>query len=73
MFYRSAALLQYPLGVVAYLLVALYVYMILRSTENLIHFIYLPAFGVLMVQALRRRQEAVARRQAPPRARGGLW
>lgn len=73
MFYRSAALLRYPLGVVAYLLVALYVYMILRSTENLIHFIYLPAFSVLMVQALRRRQEAVARRQAPPRARGGLW
>ncbi|MGB5084689.1 MAG: hypothetical protein WBO09_08765 [Methylocystis silviterrae] len=70
MLYRSAALLLYPLGVIAYLLGASYVYMILRSTENLMQFIYLPAFAVLLVQALRRRPGADATRQARPRARG---
>lgn len=51
--YRAAVLLAYPLGVAAYVLVALYTYMLIRSSQNLTHFMYLPAFGVLVVVWLR--------------------
>lgn len=65
LFYRSAILLRYPFGLVAYLLVALYCYMALRSSHNIMHFIYLPTVTVLVVLALRRRQGVVASRRAP--------
>jgi hypothetical protein len=44
--YRAAPLLRFPLGLAAYLLVALYVYMAMRSIMNVVMFVYLPAFAV---------------------------
>ena len=60
--YRSARLLRHPLGIGAYLLVALYAYMSLRSLFNTMGFIYLPAFAIAVVLYLGgRRAKQMAR------------
>jgi hypothetical protein len=48
--YRAALLLRSPLGVAAYLLVALYVYMMMRSLMNVTMFAYLPFFAVVLTR-----------------------
>ena len=45
--YKSLKLLKYPLGLISYILMALYVYMSLRSMPNIMFFIYLPGFSVI--------------------------
>lgn len=54
-FYFSQRLLTMPLGVTAYLLVALYVYMVIRGMPNLTIFSYAPAAALLMVWIAGRR------------------
>lgn len=48
-FYLAQRLLTMPLGLTAYLLVALYVYMVMRGMPNLATFSYAPAAALLMV------------------------
>lgn len=55
-FYFSQKLLNYPFGLPAYLLVALYVYMIMRSMPNITIFIFAPAAALLLVYFARRRK-----------------
>lgn len=55
-FYSAQRLLTHSFGLVAYLLVALYVYMCLRSTMNLTTFVYLPAVAILAVLLVERAQ-----------------
>ncbi|MER9969299.1 O-antigen polymerase [Mesorhizobium sp. M0060] len=62
MLFRSLLLLKYPMGIGAYLLVGLYVYMCMRSLANITLFLYLPAFAVLIVWFVGRRQ-AIAKRR----------
>lgn len=54
-FYFSQRLLTMPLGLTAYLMVALYVYMIIRGMPNLTLFSYAPAAALLLVYIARRR------------------
>lgn len=49
---QGLRLLNKPIGVIAYILVALYVYMILRSFLSLTHYIYLPLLAIAMVWVL---------------------
>ncbi len=51
MFFASLRLLQYPFGLAGYLILALYTYMILRSSLNLTHFVYLPLFAWMVLRA----------------------
>ena len=57
-FYFAQRLLTMPLGLAAYLLVALYVYMAMRSMPNLTIFIYAPAAALILVYFARRRKSA---------------
>lgn len=57
-FYFAQRLLAMPFGVPAYLLVALYTYMILRSMPNMTSFIFAPAAALILVYFARRRQSA---------------
>jgi hypothetical protein len=59
-FYFAHRLLNYPFGLPAYLLVALYTYMIMRSMPNLTIFIFAPAAALIVVWLARR-----TKRQAP--------
>jgi len=54
--YKSARLLNKPFGLGAYIMVCLYVYMSMRSMLNLTHFIYMPAFSVVVVLTMSRLQ-----------------
>ena len=47
--YKSTALLKYPMGIGAYLIMALYTYMCMRGMQNMMIFIYLPLFTSLSV------------------------
>jgi len=55
-FYFSQKLLTQPFGLPAYLLVALYTYMVMRSMPNLTIFIFAPAAALLLVWFARRRK-----------------
>ena len=55
-FYYSQKLLTYPFGLPAYLLVALYTYMIMRSMPNVTIFIFAPAAALMLVYLARRRK-----------------
>ena len=55
-FYFSQRLLTQPFGLPAYLLVALYTYMIMRSMPNITIFIFAPAAALLLVYFARRRK-----------------
>jgi hypothetical protein len=69
LFYRALSLLSKPIGIAAYLLVALYVYMCMRSMMSITHFMYLPLAGVVMVliadRIARRRQHRAIRPRSP--------
>ena len=56
--YLAQRLLAMPFGVPAYLLVALYTYMILRSMPNMTSFIFAPAAALILVYFARRRKNA---------------
>lgn len=60
-FYFSQKLLTQPFGLPAYLLIALYTYMIMRSMPNMSTFIFAPAAALLLVWFARRRKS-----KAPP-------
>ena len=47
-FYNSIRILKYPMGLVSYFLVIIYIYMCIRSLPNLTFFIYLPGFSILV-------------------------
>ncbi|WP_119271305.1 oligosaccharide repeat unit polymerase [Taklimakanibacter deserti] len=70
--FNSLRLVRFPLGIGAYLLMALYIYMSIRGLPNLTMFIYLPACGVILVYILNRMHKP---RQAvpPPRAAETPW
>ena len=55
-FYFSQKLLTQPFGLPAYLLVALYTYMIMRSMPNMTIFIFAPAAALILVYFARRRK-----------------
>ena len=55
-FYFAQRLLTRPFGLPAYLLVALYIYMIMRSMPNITTFIFAPAAALIMVYFARRRR-----------------
>ena len=55
-FYYSQKLMTQPFGLPAYLLVALYTYMIMRSMPNITMFIFAPAAALLLVYFARRRK-----------------
>ena len=55
-FYVSQKLLTMPFGLPAYLLVALYTYMVMRSMPNITIFIFAPAAALLLVWLARRRK-----------------
>lgn len=55
-FYFSQRLLVQPFGLPAYLLVALYTYMIMRSMPNITTFIFAPAAALILVYLARRRK-----------------
>ena len=57
--YFAQRLLTMPLGLAAYLLVALYVYMVMRSMPNLTIFIYAPAAALILVFFARRRSQTM--------------
>ena len=70
--FKAQKLILMPLGLAAYLLFALYVYMCTRSLLNLTHFLYLPAFTLITVMFLNRLQRRSAQRdvmQPPQRYR----
>ena len=54
-FYSAQRLLTLPLGLTAYLLVALYVYMVIRGMPNLTTFSYAPAAALMLVYFARRK------------------
>jgi hypothetical protein len=54
--FNAQRLLKYPVGLAAYLIVALYTYMCIRSLPNLTHFMYLPIFSMIMVLLLGRME-----------------
>jgi len=60
--FRAQRLLSRPMGLIAYLLVALYVYMCVRSLANLTQFLYLPAATVLLVLFLVRYRKGAPHR-----------
>ena len=64
-FYFAQRLLALPFGVPAYLLVALYTYMVLRSMPNMTSFIFAPAAALILVWFARRRRLAGASLAAP--------
>lgn len=66
-FYFSQKLLTQPFGLPAYLLVALYTYMIMRSMPNITIFIFAPAAALLLVYFARRRKTT----KPPVTASGG--
>lgn len=47
-FYASKRLLLLPMGLSTYVLIALYMYMVMRSTFNLVGFIYSPLIALLL-------------------------
>lgn len=55
-FYFAQRLLTLPLGLIAYLLVAIYVYMVMRGMPNLTTFSYAPAAALMIVFIARRRK-----------------
>lgn len=55
-FYLSQKLLNLPFGLPAYLLVALYTYMVMRSMPNMSMFIFAPAAALILVYIARRRR-----------------
>ncbi len=63
--YRSSHLLSLPMGMVAYLIVALYVYMCIRSMQNIVLFVYLPAAAMLLTFVLKKMTSR--RRRSPVR------
>ena len=71
-FYFSHRLLAKPLGVTAYILVALYVYMVLRSMPSLTTFIYAPAAAILMVFFARKSVTGARKRRPSLRYRARL-
>lgn len=58
-FYFSQRLLTQPFGLPAYLLGALYTYMVMRSMPNLTIFIYAPAASLILVYFARRRKREI--------------
>lgn len=50
--FNSQILLRKPMGVLAYLLMALYTYMCIRSMINIVHYIYLPAFTLCVFMTI---------------------
>lgn len=62
-FARATRLLTKPLGTAVYLLVALYVYMCIRSIMSISQFVYLPIAAILAVEIMSR---IAARRSRPP-------
>lgn len=65
-FYFAQRLLTRPFGLPAYLLVALYIYMIMRSMPNITTFIFAPAAALMLVYFARRRKAAAPRQLALP-------
>lgn len=70
--YFSQKLLTMPFGLPAYLLVALYTYMVLRSMPNMSMFIFAPAAALILVWLARRRRSAVAAPAFVP-VQGRAW
>lgn len=70
-FYWSQRLLTMPLGVAAYLLIAVYVYMIVRSMPNMTIFIFAPAASLLLVWFASRRPKIGQSVSAPQS--GAAW
>ena len=70
--YNSMKLLKMPAGLSAYLIVALYVYMCMRSMQNITFFIYLPVFFIVSLYFVdrpttkRRRRRHGAYLKVPP-------
>ncbi len=62
--FNSLRILRMPLGLAVYLIVALYVYMVIRSMPNAVAFAYLPAAAVAITLALDRRQKSLMRDQS---------
>lgn len=60
--FNAQKLIKMPMGLVVYLLFALYIYMCTRSLLNLTHFFYLPAFAMIIVALLNQLQRKAARR-----------
>lgn len=56
-FFNAQRLFRYSVGLVAYLLVALYIYMCIRSLMGLVHYVYLPLFSVIIVIALNKMKK----------------
>lgn len=54
--YSASRMISFPLGLPAYMIFSLYIYMCMRSMVNLTHFIYLPAFTILLVWIVARWQ-----------------
>ena len=75
-FYFAQRLLTQPFGLPAYLLVALYMYMVMRSMPNITTFISAPGAGLLLVYFARRRKAAAPQISAPstgPAGGGPAW
>ena len=70
-FYFAQRLLTQPFGLPAYLLVALYIYMVMRSMPNITTFIFAPAAALLLVYFARRRKAAAPRSSALPTGAAG--
>ena len=70
-FYWSQRLLTMPLGVAAYLLCTVYVYMIVRSMPNMTIFIFAPAASLLLVWFASRRGKVGQSVSAPQS--GAAW
>ena len=64
-FYFSQQLLTKPLGLTAYLLIALYVYMVIRGMPNLTTFSYAPLAALLLVYLASRRRSRAANGAIP--------
>lgn len=67
--FKAQKLIRMPMGLAAYILFALYVYMCTRSLQNLTQFIYLPAFTMIAVILINRLQGKAARRYGIERLR----
>ena len=59
-FYYAQRLLTMPLGLTAYLVIALYVYMVIRSMQNLTIFIYAPVAALILVYFATRRKNRMS-------------
>ncbi len=63
--YKSASMLKYPFGTPVYLMMALYIYMTLRSLQNISECAYLVAFALAAAWLFRRMHKATRQYPSP--------